>query len=46
MGIDARAQAESLSWHMVARQFERRLFEIVADQDASTDLVQPLQNPF
>lgn len=46
MGIDARARAEDLSWQMVARQFERRLFEVVTERQGTRDLVQPLQNPF
>lgn len=46
MGIDARAQAESLSWQMVARQFERRLVEIIAREREPSNMVQPLQNPF
>lgn len=46
MGIDARTQAESMSWHTVARQFERRVVEIIVRQRESSNMVQPLQSPF
>lgn len=46
MGIDARSQAESYSWQMVARQFERRLLELLADKQEARNMVQPLQTPF
>lgn len=44
MGLDARAQAEQLSWLMVARQFERRIEALIADHFKSSGLVQPLHS--
>ncbi|MEC8444491.1 MAG: glycosyltransferase family 1 protein [Pseudomonadota bacterium] len=45
MGLDARAQAEQLSWPSVARQFERRTLALLANQYDCQQVVQPLQNP-
>ena len=43
MGLDARSQAEQLSWDMVARQFERRVEALLASHCESSGVVHPLQ---
>lgn len=43
MGLDARSQAEQLSWDMVARQFERRVEALLATHCESRGVVHPLQ---
>jgi len=45
MGLDARSQAEQLSWHMVARQFERRIESLLVSARDQPGMVQPLQTP-